>query len=60
MPHRNEKKRRQALFFTLIFAQIIKAKVPAQTITITEMPIKKYFTFHRSAYPLIRQKNKAH
>lgn len=54
------KKAPSGAFFTLIFAQIIKANVPAQTITITEMPIKKYFTFHRSAYPLIRQKNKAH
>ncbi|OLR20178.1 hypothetical protein BH713_05725 [Enterobacter kobei] len=31
-------------------AQIIRAKVPAHTMTITEMPIKKYFTFHRSAH----------
>jgi len=31
------------------FAQIIRAKVPAQTKTIIEMPIKKYFTFHHSA-----------
>ena len=38
------------LFFCANLAQIIRAKVPAQTMTITEMPIKKYFTFHRSAY----------
>lgn len=38
-------------FFILMFvAQIIRANVPAQTMTITEMPIKKYFTLHRSAY----------
>jgi len=34
------------VFLTVVFfAQIIRAKVPAQTNTITEMPIKKYFTF---------------
>jgi len=34
------------VFFNCIFfAQIIRAKVPAHTKTITEMPIKKYFTF---------------
>jgi hypothetical protein len=37
-------------FFALFVAQIIRANVPAQTMTITEMPIKKYFTLHRSAY----------
>lgn len=32
-------------FNCIFFAQIIRAKVPAQTKTIIEMPIKKYFTF---------------
>jgi len=29
----------------MFFAQIIRAKVPAQNKTITDIPIKKYFTF---------------
>jgi len=43
---------KRLLFFCINFAQIIRANVPAQTMTITEMPIKKYFTFHRSAHTL--------
>ena len=33
------------VFLPVRVAQIIRANVPAQTMTITEMPIKKYFTF---------------
>lgn len=42
------------VFLCVIAAQIIRANVPAQTMTITEMPIKKYFTFHHSAYVRVR------
>lgn len=38
------------VFLLRLLIYIIRAKVPAQTMTIKEMPIKKYFTFHLSAY----------